>query len=111
MECRFQPALSWSTVSVCCPAGNATLAVTVVQVCQPPVAGTLMFPDRLLPAALAMCSPSVTPFGEGSRKLTVQVPAVATLTVYLNHCPDAAQPRSSPQPVSEQVSRSTPSGR
>jgi hypothetical protein len=63
--------LSWSTVSVCCPAGKATLAVTVVQVCQPPVAGTLTFPDRLLPAALAMCSPSLTPLGEASRKLTV----------------------------------------
>ena len=68
---RFQPALSWSTVSVCCPAGRVTLAVAVCQVCQPPVAGTLMLPDRLVPEELAMCSPSVTPPGEASRKLTV----------------------------------------
>ena len=67
----FQPPLSWSTVRVCWPAGRVTLAVTVVQVCQPPVAGTLMFPDRLAPEELAMCRPSVTPLGEASRKLTV----------------------------------------
>jgi hypothetical protein len=41
------------------------------QVCQPPVAGTLMFPDRLAPEEQAMCRPSVTPFGEASRKVTV----------------------------------------
>ena len=40
----FQPPLSCATVSVCTPAGSVTLAVTVVQVCQPPVAGTLTFP-------------------------------------------------------------------
>ena len=37
----FQPPLSWSMVRVCWPAGRVTVAVTVVQVCQPPVAGTL----------------------------------------------------------------------
>jgi hypothetical protein len=37
----FQPPLSWSMTRVCCPAGSVTVAVTVVQVCQPPVAGTL----------------------------------------------------------------------
>ena len=67
----FQPPLSWLMVRVCCLAGRVTVAVTVVQVCQPPVAGTLMFPDRLAPDELAMCRPSVTPFGEASRRLTV----------------------------------------
>src|SRR6202012_1743450 len=67
----FQPPLSGSTVRVCWPAGSVTFAVTVAQVCQPPVAGTLMFPDKLAPDELAMCRPSVTPLGEASRKLTV----------------------------------------
>src|SRR3984957_1846170 len=67
----FQPPLSWSMVRVCWPAGRVTFAVTVVQVCQPPVAGTLMFPDRLAPDELAMCRPSVTALGAASRKLTV----------------------------------------
>ena len=58
-------------VRVCCPAGSVTVAVTVVQVCQPPVVGTLMFPDRFAPEELAMCRPSVTPLGEASRRLTV----------------------------------------
>ena len=58
-----------------------------------------------------MCRPSVTPLGEASRRLTVYVPAVAALTVYLNHCPAEVQPTSSPQPVSVQASRSTPSER
>jgi hypothetical protein len=48
-----------------------TAAVTVAQVCHPPVAGTLMFADRLAPEELAMCRPSVTPLGEASRKVTV----------------------------------------
>ena len=30
-----------------------------------------MFPDRFAPEELAMCSPSVTPLGEDSRKVTV----------------------------------------
>ena len=33
---------------------------------------------------------------------------MATLTVYLNHCPVAVQPRSYPQPVSVQVSWTHP---
>src|SRR5580698_1854035 len=49
MSCRFQPPLSWSTTNVWVPAGSVTVALTVVQSCQPPVAGTLMFPDRLVP--------------------------------------------------------------
>ena len=68
---RFQPPLSWSTVRVWVPAGRVRVAVAVAQVCQPPVAGTLTFPDRLAPAELAMCSPSVAPPGEANRKLTV----------------------------------------
>jgi hypothetical protein len=57
-------------VRVCWPAGRVTLAVTVAQVCQPPVSGTLMFPDKLAPDELAMCRPSVTALGAASRKLT-----------------------------------------
>src|SRR6202035_5351514 len=64
----FHPPLSWSTTSAWVPAGRVTVAVTVVQFCQPPVAGTLMLPDRLVPARLAMCRPSVTPLGEASRR-------------------------------------------
>src|SRR6202034_4831368 len=64
MEWTFHPPLSWSTTSVWVPAGSVTVAVTVVQSCQPPVAGTLIVPDRLVPARLAMCRPSVTPLGE-----------------------------------------------
>ena len=53
------------------PAGRVTVAVTVVQFCQPPVAGIFMLPDKLLPERLAICRPSVTPLGEATRKLTV----------------------------------------
>jgi gamma-glutamyl phosphate reductase len=52
---------SWSTVSVCVPAGRVTLAVTVAQVSYPPVFGTATGPVRLAPDELAMCSASVTP--------------------------------------------------
>jgi hypothetical protein len=55
-------------VRVCCPAGRVTVAVTVVQVCHPPVAGTLMLPERLAPEELAMCRLSVTPLGENARR-------------------------------------------
>src|ERR1700678_4411342 len=71
IEWTFHPPLSWSTTSVWVPAGRVTVAVTVVQSCQPPVAGTLILPDRFAPARLAMCRPSVTPLGEARRKLTV----------------------------------------
>src|ERR1700735_3763087 len=101
-------------VRVCIPAGKVTAAVTVVQVCQPPVAGMLTGPVRLVPDVLARWKAPVTPLGEDTRKLTVYVLAVATLTVYRNHCPVAVQPRSSPRPaapVSVQASRSTASGR
>ena len=77
----FQPPLSWFTVRVCVPAGRVTLAVTIVQVCQPPVAATFTAPERLVPELLAMCSAPVTPLGEARRRLTVYEPAVATLTV------------------------------
>src|SRR5450755_5933 len=69
MEWAFQPPLSWATVRICWPAGRVTLAVTVAQVCQPPVAGTLMLPDRLVPELLAMWRPSVTPLAADRRKL------------------------------------------
>ena len=62
---------SWSTVSVCWPAGRVMLAVTVVQVWYPPVFGTATAPVRLVPEELAMCSASVTAYGEATRKLTV----------------------------------------
>src|ERR1700678_1429749 len=53
MSCMFHPPLSWSTTSVWVPAGRVTVAGTVVQSCQPPVAGTLILPDRLVPARVA----------------------------------------------------------
>ena len=43
---RFQPPLSWYTVSVCTPAGRVTCVVTVDQFCQPPVDGRLTLPLR-----------------------------------------------------------------
>ena len=64
-----------------------------------------------------MCSPSATPAGAASRRLTEYVPAVATFTVYLNHCPVPVQPMLYPAPVpvvscvSALASRSTPSER
>jgi hypothetical protein len=51
----FHPSLSSSSsssssrVSACLPAGSVRLAVTVVQVCQPPVAGILIGPHRFVP--------------------------------------------------------------
>ena len=66
----FQPGLSWSTVRVCMPAGRVMFAVTVVQVCQPPVAGAVMTPVRSVPAALSICSALVTAVGAASRRLT-----------------------------------------
>ena len=62
---------SWSTESVCWPAPSVMLAVTVAQVSYPPVFGTATGPVRLVPDELAMCSASVTPYGEATRKLTV----------------------------------------
>ena len=77
----FHPAASWAIVRVCTPAGRVTVAVTVVQSCQPPVAGTLIRPLRSVPEALAMSRPPVTALGAARRRLTVYVPAVATFTV------------------------------
>jgi hypothetical protein len=77
----FQPAASWLTVNVCTPAGSVTVAVTLVQFCQPPVAGALTEPERLLPEELEICKASVTAVGAATRKVTVYVPAVPTLTV------------------------------
>ena len=57
------------------------MAVTVVQDSYPPVSGTATDPLRLAPAALSICSASVIPYGEATRKLTVYVPAAATSTV------------------------------
>jgi hypothetical protein len=71
MKCRFQPALSWSTIRVWVPAARVTLAVTVVQSCQPPVSGAFTSPDRFVPDVLAICRASVTPSGEARRRLTV----------------------------------------
>ena len=67
----FQPPLSWSTARVCWPAANWTVAVTVAQFCQPPVAGMLTFPLRFAPDALDRCRASVTAEGAATRKLTV----------------------------------------
>ena len=53
--------------------------------CQPPVAGTLTLPLRLVPDELERWNASVTALGAATRKSTVYVPAVDTLTVYLNH--------------------------
>ena len=49
MKWKFHPLLSWSTVSVCCPAGRVTLASTVVQVSYPPVFGIVTEPLRFVP--------------------------------------------------------------
>src|ERR1700677_1273186 len=94
MSCRFHPPLSWSTTNVWVPAGRVTVAFTVAQSCQPPVSGTFILPDRLVPVRVAMCRPSVTPLGEATRKLTVYVPAPAAFTVYRKDCPLPVQPRS-----------------
>src|SRR5579872_1644198 len=110
-EAMFQPPLSWFSVSVCCPAANVTLAVTAVQVCQPPVAGTFTEPVRFVPEEFDRWNPSVTALGAAISKVTLYVPAVATLTVYRNHCPLLVQPISLPPPGADVVSRSTPSER
>src|ERR1700684_2385919 len=100
----FQPPLSSFRVRVCCPAGRVTVASTAVHVCPPPVAGMLTFPLRLVPELLEMRRASVTAEGAATRRPTVYLPAVATFTVYRNHCPLPVQPRSSPPPVSEVAS-------
>src|SRR5258707_1439686 len=104
-------ALSWARVSTCCPAGRLRWVVTVVQFCQPLVAGMSTPPVRLLPDALATCRAPLTALGAATRMLRVYVPAEATLTVYRNHCPPAVQPTSYAPPASDVASRSTPSGR
>jgi hypothetical protein len=71
MEWMFHPPLSWSTTNVWVPAGRVTVAVTVVQSCQPPVSGAFISPDKVVPERLAMCRASVTPLGDARRKLTV----------------------------------------
>ena len=48
-ESIFQPPLSSFSVNTCWPAGRVTVAVTVVHVSQPPVAGILTEPLRLVP--------------------------------------------------------------
>ena len=58
-------------MSVCTPAGRVTVAVTVAQVSYPPVLGTATEPVRLVLEELVMCSASVIPYGEATRKLTV----------------------------------------
>src|SRR6516165_1702772 len=107
----FHPGLSWLMVSVCCPAGRFTAAVTFVHVCHAPVAGTLMFPLRLVPEEFEICNPSVTALMAATRNVTLYVPADATFTVYRNHCPAAVQPMLYPPPLSVVTSRSTPSER
>ncbi len=77
----FQPPLSWLSVKTCLPAGSVTLAVTVVHVCQAPVSGTLTDPVRFVPEEFDRWNPSVTPSRDATSKVTVYVPAVATLTV------------------------------
>ena len=74
------------------------VAVTVVHVCQAPVAGMLTDPVMLVPEELARWNASVTALGAATSKVTVYVLAVATFTVYLNHCPVDVQPRSLPPP-------------
>ena len=66
----------------------------MAQVWYEPVAAMATEPLRLVPEELSMCSASATAAGAATRKLTVYVPAVATSTVYLNHCPAAVQPTS-----------------
>src|SRR5246127_4520048 len=63
MAWRFHPPLSWSTTSVWGPGGRVAGAVRFVHFSQPPVGGTLILPDRLVPGRLAMCRASVTPVG------------------------------------------------
>ena len=81
IESMFQPAPSWFSVSVCVPAGSVTVAVTVVQVCQPPVSGTATEPVKLVPEELDRWNASEIALSEATRKLTVYDPAVETLTV------------------------------
>src|SRR5260370_31174716 len=78
---NFQPPLSSFSVSTCWPAGSETFAVTVVQVCQPPVAGTLTGPLRLAPDEFERWNASVTPVGPATPKLTVYPPPEPTLPV------------------------------
>src|ERR1039458_2281091 len=91
-QLMFQPAASWLMVNVWVPAGSVTVAVTFTHACQPPGAGTLTEPLRLVPDELEMWNASVTSPTAATRNVTVYVPAVATLTVYLNHWPAAVQP-------------------
>ena len=84
VNCRlftFQPPLSSFRVRICWPAGSVTWVVTVVQFCQPPVAGMLTLPLRFAPAALDRCRAPLTAPGAATLKLTAYVPAAEALTV------------------------------
>src|ERR1017187_7501417 len=70
-QLMFQPAASWLMVNVWVPAGSVTVAVTFSHVCQPPVAGTLMLPLRLVPAEFDRWNASVTAAVAATRKVTV----------------------------------------
>ncbi len=100
------PAASIFTVQTCCPALSATpVLLTVVQVCHPPVFGTVMGPVMSTPLASTW---NVPPFPDAATRASmVYVPAVVTFTVYFSHSPAAIQPTLYPPPVSEVPSMST----
>src|SRR3569833_395265 len=102
--------LSMTSLRICWPAGSVTLTLTVVNVCQPPVAGQVLVPESFAPVEFSIwIVPPAPP--EATLAPSVYVPAVATLIVYFIHSPLLVQPTLKPPPVSVHASTSTPSVR
>src|SRR5436190_17376123 len=68
-ESMLKPAVSAVSVICCVPAPSVIGTDTVVQFCQPPVAGTVTGFEVLLVPLNATCS--VAPLGDATRRLTV----------------------------------------
>jgi hypothetical protein len=75
----LNPLVSARSVICCTPAPKVTVIETVVQFCQPPVAGI----DTGTQTLLAVLNPTciAAPPGDATRTCTVYAPALATATV------------------------------
>src|SRR5262245_25398308 len=91
--------VSNDTFTTCWPAVRLIpVLVMVVQVCQPPVLGTVRLPVTSTPP-ISTCSFPPAP-GLDTRRVRSSTPAAVTLTVYLSHSPGWIQPTLNPPPVS-----------
>ncbi len=75
----LKPDESNARVMICVPAASVAGTLTVVQVCQPPVAGTVTDAHTVLGVPKPTCI--APPAGEATRSWTLYAPAVAIFTV------------------------------